>query len=195
MNLEGWLDLFRRHPRLKVVHLNHLEILTGMNRHALRVALSRLTARGILRRICREHYANPFAQPDLEEISAEIYSPSYISLESALYRHGLLSQAPQVLTCVTTRLPRTARTSFGTILYRQIKKAYFFGFVREKGYVLADPEKALVDFLYLNRGADTRSAVSELDLSAIRRKRLKSYARRLGLLRAGPSPSRVSWLE
>jgi predicted transcriptional regulator of viral defense system len=181
VNLEGWLDLFRRHARLRVIHLNHLEILTGMNRHALRVALSRLTARGILRRICRGYYANPFAAPGLEEISAEIYRPSYVSLESALHRHGILSQAPQVLTCVTTRLPRTTRTSFGTILYRQIRKACFFGFVREGEYALADPEKALTDFLYLSRGADARSVLSELDLSAVRRRRLESYARRVGL--------------
>lgn len=181
MTLEAWLDLFRRHADLRVIHLNHLELLTGMNRHALRVNLSRLTTRRILRRICRGYYANPFSAPDLEEISSRIYAPSYVSLESALHRHGVLAQAPQVLTCATTRLPKTARTSFGTILYHQIKKACFFGFAPEGQWLLAEPEKALADFLYLNRGTDVRSVLSELDLSAIRRKRLESHARRLGL--------------
>jgi len=86
-----------------------------MDNHSLTVNLSRLNNKKIVKRICRGFYANPFNTPTLEEISNQIYQPSYISLESALYSWGILSQIPYVLTCVTTHLPRTFNTSFGSI--------------------------------------------------------------------------------
>lgn len=181
MRLQDWLALFRRHSTVKIFHVNHLKLLTDMDSHTLRMALRRHTSRNVLQRICRGYYANPFHPPTLEEISTEIYKPSYLSLESALYRHGILSQAPYPLTCVTTRLPREFRTSFGVVQYRQIKKGYFFGFTKENGYFLAEPEKALVDFLYLNRRMDTRGMIREFRLERMRLKRLRAYAKQLGV--------------
>jgi len=179
MRLQDWLELFRSYRQIKVFHLQHLKTLTEMNHHTLQVALKRLTHRKVIHRICRGYYANPLNLPTVEEIAAEIYKPSYLSLESALYRHGILSQTPFSSTCVTTRLPREFHTSFGLIQYRQIKKAHFFGFVAQGGYFLAEPEKALVDFLYLNRHRDIRGMLSEFHLGSLRLPRLKSYAKRL----------------
>ena len=99
-----------------------------MNGHTLRMALKRLNDKKLIKRICRGYYINPFSTVMLEEVSAYIYEPSYISLESALSRYGVLSQIPQVLTCVTTKLPRLFNTSMGAIKYRQVKKIYFFRF-------------------------------------------------------------------
>ena len=176
-----WLELFRKYPKAKILHLQHLKLLTGMKPRTLQVALRRLTQRKVIRRICRGYYANPFTPPTLEEISAQIYKPSYISLEFALYRHGVLSQAPHVLTCVTPRLPRTFRTALGTILYRQIKREFFFGFVREGEYFLAEPEKAFVDYLYLRRGREIPGTHSEWNDEELQPQRLRSYAKRLGV--------------
>lgn len=181
MKLEDWLELFRRHREQRVLHFNHLKVLTDMKNPSLRMALKRLTSRKVIPRICRGYYANPFNPPTLDEISAEIYKPSYISLESALYRHGILSQIPYQLTCVTSKLPRRFSTSFGVIQYRQIKKGYFFGFVREKSYLIAEPEKAFVDFLYLNQNEDIKGMLSELNLRALDRSKLKLYAKSLGV--------------
>ncbi len=181
MRVEDWLGLFRRYHEQTIFHFNHLRAFTGMDPHTLRVALGRLTQRKILQRICRGYYANPFHPPTLEEISAEIYKPSYISLESALSRHGVLSQIPQVLTCVTSRLPRKAETSFGTIRYQQVKKACLFGFVKEGPCFLAEPEKALVDFLYLNRRGEIQGMVSEFKIDRLNRQRLNSYAKKMGV--------------
>lgn len=181
MKVGDWLDLFRRYREQTIFHFNHLRAITEMNPHALSVTLRRLTQRKILQRICRGYYANPFHLPTLEEISAEIYKPSYISLESALSRHGILSQIPQVLTCVTPRLPRRWNTSFGLIQYRQVKREYFFGFLKEAGHLLAEPEKAVADFLYLNRGEEIRGMMSGFKLHRLSLNRLKSYAKRMNV--------------
>ena len=184
MKVEDWLDFFRRHKKQKIFHFQHFRMLAGLKNHSLRVALKRLADKKVIQRIVRSFYVNPFNPPTLEEISAAIYKPSYISLESALYRHGVLSQFPYTLTCVATRLPRKFDTPYGTVEYRQVQKKYFFGFIEEDSYLLAEPEKAVVDFLYLNRKGATEGIISELGLKRLNSKRLHSYAERLGVSNA-----------
>ena len=181
MKVENWLDFFRRHKEQKIFHFQHFRMLAGLKNHSLRMALKRLADKKVIQRIVRSFYVNPFNPPALEEISAVIYKPSYISLESALYRHGVLSQFPYTLTCVTTRLPRKFNTPYGTIEYRQMRKEYFFGFTEEGSYLLAEPEKAVVDFLYLNRKSVIEGIVSELGLKRLNSKKLHRYAERLGV--------------
>jgi len=82
--------------------------------------------------------------------------PSYVSLQSALYLHGLIEQIPSMIYLVS--LARTARveTGVGTYSVHHVRPEYFGGAERDprSGVRMATPEKALVDFLYL---APTRS--------------------------------------
>lgn len=90
----------------------------------------------------------------LELMASKIYSPSYLSLEYALSLYGIIPEAVFEMTSVTTKPTRTFHTSFGIFQYRKIKSSCFLGFTSVKSgklsYLLALPEKALVDFLYLN---------------------------------------------
>lgn len=181
MTIHDWLNIFKAHQDVKIFHIQHLKLLTSLNDHALRVSLSRLNKNKTVKRICRGFYANPFNSPSLEEISGQIYQPSYISLESALSLHGILSQIPQVLTCVTTQPPRTFKTAFGTVVYRQIKGFYFWGFDEQNHYHLAQKEKALADYFYLNSSGNRERQLAALDLKGVNLKRLKHYLRQMGV--------------
>lgn len=176
MKLEDWLEFFKKYNNVKIFHFNHLKMFSRMKNHTLRVALTRLVDKKVIKRICRGYYANPFSLPTIEEISAQIYKPSYVSLESVLSNNGILSQIPQALTCVTTKTPRVFDTAFGTIEYRQIKKAYFWGLYKEGNYLIAEPEKALVDFIYFKKKKDVKRSISGLDLRGLNGKKLKTYA-------------------
>lgn len=182
MAVKDWLDFFKQHKETKIFYLQHLRLLTKMRRRTLLVALKRLNEKKIIRHICRSYYANPFNLPSLEEIASVIYLPSYISLESALARWGVLSQIPQVLTCVTTKLPRQFNTAFGSIEYHQLKKKYFWGFIQEADYFIAEPEKALLDYLYLKRKKDLKKAFFELDLTHLNLKKLELFTRRMKII-------------
>lgn len=181
MTIREWLDFFKRHSDMKIFHVHHLKLLTSMNDHSLRVALSRLHKGKAVQRICRGFYANPFNMPTLEEISGQIYQPSYVSLESALSSYGVLSQIPQVLTCVTTQLPRTFQTSWGAIEYHQMKGAFFNGFLGGKTYFLAEKEKALADYLYLSPPKNRDHKLTLLDLSHLNLKKVKQYLREMNM--------------
>ncbi len=89
-------------------------------------------------------------------LATKIYYPSYVSLETALGYYGIIPEAVFTVTSVTTRKTKTFKNDiFGTFSYQKIKKEVFGGFETfEKNgisYNIATAEKAIVDFLYLNR--------------------------------------------
>ena len=89
-----------------------------------------------------------------EEIATFIYEPSYLSMESALAWYGFIPEMVYAYVSVTARINRKFTNNFGTFLYRHIKAELFWGYTETKTehghYLLAEPEKALLDYLYLN---------------------------------------------
>jgi len=81
-----------------------------------------------------------------------LIEPSYISLNSALLFHGVIKQVPRCIECVTAR-NSIAYDKLG-IVYHKIPGGLFFGYKRQsmgKSYIfIAEPEKAVIDGLYLN---------------------------------------------
>ena len=92
---------------------------------------------------------------DTMVLASKLYAPSYVSLELALSLYGIIPEAVFMVTSVTTRKTKRFDTVVGNFSYQKIKKEAYGGFEtkNQKGisYNLALPEKALVDFLYLNR--------------------------------------------
>ena len=80
--------------------------------------------------------------------------PAYISLQSALFYHGLIEQIPSVVYAVTPARPRRLRTPMGTISFHRMPPELFKGFELSSGSdaKIATPEKALFDLLYLAPG-------------------------------------------
>lgn len=80
--------------------------------------------------------------------------PSYISLEYALNFYGLIPEKVTVITSVTTKKTNDFNNCLGRFEYRTIKEDLFFGFReeldREQKFLIALPEKAILDFFYLN---------------------------------------------
>ena len=89
-----------------------------------------------------------------EEIATLLYQPSYLSLESALAWYGLIPELVYAHVSVTNRINRTFTNVFGTFIYRHLKAELFWGYKEIKTdyghYLLAEPEKALLDYIYLN---------------------------------------------
>ena len=96
----------------------------------------------------------PVDEAILLTIANHIYEPSYISLEMALSLHGLIPEAVYAVTSVTSQKSRTWKTSIGNFTYRHIKPKLLFGYeLREhvgQRYQVAEIEKAVLDYLYLN---------------------------------------------
>jgi predicted transcriptional regulator of viral defense system len=105
--------------------------------------------------------------------------PAYISLQSALFQHGLIEQIPAVIYAVTPARPRRLRTPIATISFHRMPPELFQGFELSSGSdaKIATPEKALFDLLYLAPGR-SRVFSKPPELTIPRRfkwQRLKEY--------------------
>ncbi|MFO7807710.1 MAG: hypothetical protein R6V40_04830 [Candidatus Moraniibacteriota bacterium] len=127
---------------------------------------------GEIKRIKRGLYVFSEREDELspQEVAFILYEPSYISLEYALSHYGIIPETVFNITSVSTRKTRKFSTEFGVFPYRKIKPSLFFGYeVRETEYgkyLLAEPEKALLDYLYLNLGKiNTEDDIEEIRIN------------------------------
>jgi predicted transcriptional regulator of viral defense system len=76
--------------------------------------------------------------------------PAYVSLQSALFHHGIIEQVPAVIYAVTPGRPRRLTTPLGTISFHRVPPELFVGFeLDQAGAKVATKEKALFDVFYL----------------------------------------------
>lgn len=149
-----------------------------------RYFLESYTKRGLLVRLRKGLYALKETTPNEEVIANALYQPSYISLEYALSRFGIIPEMPYTITSVTTKTTATFTALGRDFSYQKIKKAAFTGYGPEKvgrhTIFIATPEKALVDYLYFvslgKKSLNDRLSIARLDRKKIRRYG-KYYAR------------------
>lgn len=134
--------------------------------------LTRWCKKGLLEKLRNQYYAFPeyHQMPDFSRyVANRIYTPSYISLHSALSFYGMIPEEVVQLTSVTTLKTAKFNNSFGTFHYQNVKTNLFFGYEIKlmqngRGLFFATPEKALIDLLYLNSYYKTEQDMEELRL-------------------------------
>ncbi len=155
-----------------------LEKVLGQKRPALYVTLYRLVQYGVLVRLRQGVYQVALRAPDLARIANQLVYPSYLSFESVLSRYGVLSQVPYVLTFATLHRSRRLNLADTVVEFHQLKAELFFGYALEGGLYVAEPEKALLDQIYLITRGLTDLPLDEVDLSPLNGERLQGYALR-----------------
>lgn len=187
MKVDEWLSFFKKHRDKKLFSLSDLVQLTGEDKSSLSVQLTRLVKSNVINRAAQVWYENPFSSPSSEEVAMVIRYPSYLSMEYALSKQGVLSQAVYTLTLVTTKLPYTYRTGDIIYEYHQISQSLFWGYQREGVVLTAESEKALLDLIYIRcvsnkelSTAGVASLVNDMDLNDIDSDRLHQYSKKFG---------------
>ncbi len=185
MKINEWMDLFKKNTSKKIFSLNDLKVLSGDNTSTVSVQLSRLSRMGMVKNPVKGWYLNPFNTPSMEELSMVLRTPSYLSLEYALSRHGILSQDVHTYTLVTTKLPHTYRSDESIFEYHQIKRSLFWGYSTEGNVNISDPEKALLDLIYIryskNKEGNEEQMMSMIDdmyVEDLEKSRMRAYSTR-----------------
>jgi predicted transcriptional regulator of viral defense system len=90
----------------------------------------------------------------LLRVSNCLYKPSYVSLESALGYYHLIPESVYTIQAVTTKKTQLYETPVGAFNFRTMKPSLFFGYsilhINELPVLIAEKEKAIIDFFYLN---------------------------------------------
>ena len=145
----------------------------GLSMSAAAKRLARLAKKKLLTRITKGVWANT-SHPYFHPLSCVPYllgkEQGYVSFLTALHLHAVISQIPKSIQVATTGRARTLDSPVGRFEFFQIKPE-----LMKQGtdwsethlpYLIATPEKALIDTLYLSTRKNRRFArLSELDLA------------------------------
>ena len=141
------------HP---VFTTHQLAAISGKSASTIIQCLNRLAAQGLFIKI----YRGVWAESGPKALSAFEIIPYlfprqrvYVSFITALHLYGIVEQIPQVITLASTSHSNTLRTQAGVFSVHQIAPAFFDGFdwyKKDGGFLIAEPEKALIDSLYLS---------------------------------------------
>jgi predicted transcriptional regulator of viral defense system len=134
--------------------------------------LTRWTKTDLLVKLRNGYYSFPdyLKQPDFQYfVSNRIYSPSYISLHTALAFYGMIPEGIVRISAVGALKKAQFENAFGTFTYQKIAPGLMFGYDAKqmqggRTLLFAQPEKALLDLLYLYPFYNTPQEMEELRL-------------------------------
>ncbi|MDP1721674.1 MAG: hypothetical protein Q8L37_00540 [Candidatus Gottesmanbacteria bacterium] len=154
-------------------------LLSLSNRQTL-YYLQKGTENGLFIQAKRGMYYLKTDPPSELEIANQLYRPSYLSFEFALAYYNILPDMVYTITSATTKPTREYMVDSKSFRYTTIKLRAYTGYEMKvadhKRFFIADPEKAIVDYLYaVSLG---RRALSErLDLSTVDVNKVKIYTK------------------
>jgi predicted transcriptional regulator of viral defense system len=180
----NWTDVLANEARKNsVLKTDDVVRKYKLSETAVRNTLRRYEAKGLVERISTKIYINHFNQHFSPRDLVNTLRPrSYISLESALVDRGVTTQNPSALTCVAPDYRQTFRGKSIVIIYRKISSELYWGFeektTRYNKYLVAEPEKALLDWIYLTRQEGLPTPLDEINLQFLNPGKLRAYAER-----------------
>lgn len=127
--------------------------LTGLSYIAGQRILERYTRKGMFHRLKKGFYVFTLARIPAWLIANRLVRPSYISYESALSYYGIIPETVYSITSATTKKPAEIEVEEKSFVYHSMKRNVFTGYLplemEGQTVFVAEPEKALCDYLYL----------------------------------------------
>lgn len=154
-----------------VFRTREIAALRGTSVGAASQALRGLERQGVVTRVARGVWCVP-SDPRFNRFLLVSYLSgvhrAYVSFVSALHLHGMIEQIPHVVYAATTAHSHVETTPLGGYSFHQLDPRFFDGFDwyrGEQSFLIASPEKALVDTLYISTRKGRRFAsLPELQL-------------------------------
>jgi len=143
----------------------------------VRLQLTRWVNSGRIYRLRRGVYsiAPPYqkTQPHPFLVANHLQRSSYVSLQSALAFYGLIPENVNITVSITTGRPERLETPLGIFEFRHIKSNLLFGYhmidLGGQNALVATPEKALLDLVYLQPGGVSTKYLQGLRLQNLDR--------------------------
>lgn len=148
----------------------------GISPQSARVTAHRYTKNSLLVRIkpnifvLSEKWKN-FSIENKFEVANLLQVPSYISLTTALEYYGITTQIQRnYIECISIKRSLSKEINEVTFRYSKLSSKLYFAFIKKDGFYIAQPEKALLDSIYLTSLRRYSLDISALSLNQINRK-------------------------
>lgn len=152
-------EFVSRYQKLPLVDSSAFAV-TSPKPNQLRLQVHHWQKKGYIHALKRGVYLldEKYRKADVSPLFVANYlvSPSYLSLEFALSHYALIPEQAHLFTSVTTKRTRQFENVLGLFTYQTVKKSLFLGYepIQTDAHecLIATPEKALLDYFYLNSG-------------------------------------------
>lgn len=164
---------------VSLFNINDVRKIFGIKKdNTLYKFLQRLEKKNIIKRIRKGQYLFSLKEVSDFEIANFLVTPSYISLESALSFYGILSQFPYTITSITSKKSKKIIYQDKEYEFVHLDSKYFSGFTKKEKFLIASPEKALLDELYFMAKKLRKISLEELALSGVNKRGLQTMAKK-----------------
>lgn len=183
-------NAFREFPVISSSHISNVT----RRPQILRNQLNRWQKKGLVIKLRKGLYVlnenDRKIHPSRIFLANAVYFPSYVSTEYALGYYDLIPERVEDVTSVTAKKTAQFSNHFGTFVFQHVKRDLFFGSAKVKDenglpVLIAQPEKALLDFIYLNlsslkgKGTDVFGLSYRLqNLDILKKRKLKEFAKK-----------------
>ncbi len=132
-----------------------LSAVSGKSPSTVSQGLAFLGRQGLVVKVAHGVWAAGGAMPSPYAVIGQILprQRAYVSFTSALHLHGIIEQIPQSVTLASVAHSGEIKTAAGVFAVHHLAPSFFTGFAMRGGaggFLLAEPEKALVDCLYVS---------------------------------------------
>lgn len=157
--------------------------LFGVSKSAVGFIVYRNAKKGLLVRLKKSQAGSLYALadhlPNQYSIANRLYEPSYISFDTALSFHGIIPETIYSITSATAKATREFEVEGIRYKYFRIKKQVYTGYIpikyKDTTILMAEPEKALADYLYFVDLKKRTLSYERIDLRRIKRTKLNRY--------------------
>lgn len=177
-------ELLKR--KIRIFTTWQFALLFQLSKSQAKYFLDRFVEEELLTRLKRGLYSLKTDPPSEQEIANALYRPSYISFDYALAYYNLIPEMVYEVTSATTKPTRLFTTETLAFSYYSIKTEAFTGYsLKQEGdrrFYIAEPEKALVDYLYIltlgQRGIlGERTVNDRLQITKLDKEKIRMYAK------------------
>ena len=177
-------ELLKR--KIRIFTNQQFALIFDLSPYQVEYSLNRLVKEGLLTRLKKGVYVLKINPPSEEEIANVLYKPSYISFEYALAYYNIIPEMTYQITSATTKPTRLFKVGYNSFTYYTIKLEAYTGYTLvqrgEKRFYIAEPEKALVDYLYIiSLGQRSllggRSMNDRMELKSLYKEKILIFAR------------------
>ena len=166
----------------KSIPLFSLDELGGIlgvgNRQSLYKRIDRLTNAKILEKLIKGKYYFSLNKVNDFTMANFLYQPSYISLQSALSFHSIMTGFSYQITSISVKKPKNFIIDKKDFIYSKITPKLFWGWEKKEDFLIAKPEKALLDYVYFASKGLTSLDWEEIDISKLDKKLLLMWAQK-----------------
>lgn len=154
------------------------KLLNVNNRQTLYKKVARLEKAQIILKLIKGKYRYMFLPVNDYTLANFLYQPSYVSLETALSFYGIITGFSYQITSISVKPTRTIDLSGKEYTYSQIENNLFWSYEKRDNFLIAEKEKAILDYVYFGVKGLRNTSFDEMDFSEIDKEKLISYARK-----------------